>query len=357
VPTPAEPPPPARERAAGRGLPLLKRLRHRLEWGGVALLAFLIPLLPRRAVLALADALGILWFALDRRSRDVALENLRLALGETLSPAELRRVARRSFRNSARTSVDLFWATRLTPHNYRDYVEMVGWEDPLRAYRERRPTLYYTLHWGNFEWLSLAVGFFGVNGPIVGQDFKNPLLGPLYNARRAHAGHRIIPREGAIRRLLREMRSGGHAAVLVDLTLRPEMPSVVIRSFGRLTCVTQIHALLHRRTGAALVPVECLPLPRGRYRVIAHPPIDAPPDLAEHDLVQRCWDLFESRIRARPDLWLWAYKHWRYLPSNPDTTYPSYANPSRAFQERLAAQRSPEQPAAPRGRIPGKPAP
>ena len=44
----------------------------------------------------------------------MALENLRLTLGDTYSAAERDRIARASFQNFARAMLDLFWARRLT---------------------------------------------------------------------------------------------------------------------------------------------------------------------------------------------------------------------------------------------------
>ena len=37
------------------------------------------------------------------------------------------------------------------------------------------------------------------------------------------------------------------------------------------------------------------------------------------EMTQRCWDFFEPFIRARPELWLWNYKHWRYKPQGKRT--------------------------------------
>ena len=47
---------------------------------------------------------------------------------------------------------------------------------------------------------------------------------------------------------------------------------------------------------------------------------------------QRCWNAFEPAIRARPEYWMWMYKHWRYLPTpKPDAAYPDYAQYWKEF--------------------------
>jgi len=37
-------------------------------------------------------------------------------------------------------------------------------------------------------------------------------------------------------------------------------------------------------------------------------------------------------VRKNAAPWLWMYKHWRYLPANPDRPYPFYANVYRPFE-------------------------
>jgi len=59
-----------------------KTLRYRLEWFGLALLAWLIPLLPRRGAHWLGQGLGAVAYLADYRGRGTAVENLRAVYGE-----------------------------------------------------------------------------------------------------------------------------------------------------------------------------------------------------------------------------------------------------------------------------------
>ena len=59
-----------------------KKLRYKLEWLCLQLLYTLIPLLPRKAAHGLSKGLGSLGFAVDKRGRNIAIENLTLIFGE-----------------------------------------------------------------------------------------------------------------------------------------------------------------------------------------------------------------------------------------------------------------------------------
>ncbi len=136
-------------------------------------------------------------------------------------------------------------------------------------------------------------------------------------------------------RLFKKLRRGGHTAMLVDLTIRPGNTAVAIRCLGLQTCVTPAHAWLQQRSGAALFPAHCEPLPGGRYRIVVHPRIVPKEGATLREVAQACWDSFEPVLCANPAPWLWSYKHWRYLPSNADREYPFYSGVHPKFDAML----------------------
>ena len=151
-------------------------------------------------------------------------------------------------------------------------------------------------------------------------------------------------------RLLKAVKRGGMAGMLADLTLRPDQPAAIIDAFGRKMCVNILHAILAQRGGACLLPIHGEPLPDGRVRVVIDPPLEVPEGASVREIAQICWDRFEPRIRERPELWMWAYKHWRYRPKNAaPEDYPNYANVSPAFDALLEKQTGLEASRNPKG--------
>lgn len=310
-----------------------KKIRYKLEWLGLAWLYFSIPLLPRWAAHRLGRGLGNLAYLVDKRGRDTALENLALVFGEEKSPAEIRELARESYRSFARTVVDQFWSRRLNAENWEHFLDLEI--EDAKAFEKARETgaIWVTPHYGNFEWIALLMGFRGYRFTIVAQDFKNSSLTELYKKNREVSGHEVIPQRGAIRRLLQSLRNGGHAAFLTDLTIKPSKPATIIECFGRKTCVTAIHAELMKRTGLQVIPGICIPRDDGTYLLRGFTPLHFGPEDNDQTIAQACWNVFEPLIWENPAPWLWMYKHWRYLPENETLPYPSYARKSAPFEQ------------------------
>ncbi len=291
-----------------------------------------VPLLSRETCFRFAVQAGRLAARFDARGRAVAISNLEAAFGDDFSAARREEIARESYEHFARGMLDLFWSPRLNEHNFTQYIEQ---ENVDRARDEIAPSgscIVGTFHYGNFEWLGLASGWLGFPSAITTQEFKNPLLTDLFRKLRERSGHRVVEREGAIIRLYKVLRKKGRAALLVDTTLPPHHPTVVIECFGMKTIVTVAHAWLQERTGVPIIPVHCEPLPHGRYKIVAHPKVQPPKGATHQEIAQACWDSMEPTIRKNPAPWLWMYKHWRYRPAEAKG-YPPYAQESPAFDQ------------------------
>lgn len=316
-------------------LPLGRRIRYRLEHAALAFAAWLIPKLPLASLRGLAWLLGGAAYVFDSRGRRIALANLEMVFGGAKTPEEIRRIARDSYRQFARTMLELFWAPNLRHGNYKKYVEVEG-SERVQEVCKGSGVIGVLLHYGNFEWLGIISGFEVSPGVIVTQQFRNPLLGPIFDRLRSTSGHRVIQQQRSLMTTLKHLKSGGSVGILTDLQLHPrDHPVAPLRSFGRLSPITKMHAILHKRTGLPILPLELVPLPHGRYRFIAHEPLFFPPEATEQEIVQKCWDLFEPQIRRQPEPWLWAYKHWRFLPPDDAGGYPWYARRDKNFDRLL----------------------
>jgi KDO2-lipid IV(A) lauroyltransferase len=296
-----------------------------------------MPQLPRSLIMSISRGLGWLACQLDSRGRRTARQNLRAALGNDLTEAEIRRITVGSYQNFARTFLDLFWSPALTQENWQDHVSIVMDDPEAEAKARETGAVWVTPHFGNFEFVSLVWGFRGVHFTMVTQDFKNPALTGIFTRLRQSSGHTVISQENAMLKLMKALKRQGHAGLLTDLNIKPGKSATVIECFGMKTCVPTLHVELARRLGLSIITGVCQPLDGGRYQAHIYEAYQPKPDEDVTQLTQRVWDHFEKAIRKNPECWLWMYKHWRYLPMmERDKRYPEYANPSRAFMDLIA---------------------
>jgi len=317
-------------------LSLWKRFRYQLEEAGVRLLIAVVPHLSREQCVKLGILLGDATYFLDARGRAVALSNLECVFGDHYNPKQRHWIARLSYRNFARTMLDLFWAQSLARGTYRNYMHLEGFEAIREQLaREKRGTLFMSTHEGNWEWSGLVFGFADFFHVMVAESFKNPRLTAIFSRLREVSGQTLIAQENSLLRMLKVVKRGGATGMLIDLNLRPSQAATVIEGFGLKMCVPFLHAVLAQRCNALLVPVTTEPMPDGSVRIVMQPGLVFPPDATLQQISQQCWDAFEPFLRRRPDLWLWPYKHFRFRPKDAARPYPSYAHESPKFEKLL----------------------
>jgi KDO2-lipid IV(A) lauroyltransferase len=288
------------------------RPRHHLEALLVRIVRVAVTLLPMPAVRRLGHGIGRLAYLLDAARRRTAIENLAHAFpGRTAR--EHRLLARAVFSHFGGLLVELIKFGTWTPARMLAAVEVEGEERVREGLQEGRGVLIFTGHFGYWEMLALAHALRIAPMSVLVRPLDNRRLDAVLEQTRTRTGNTVIPRRGAVRRILRDLAAGRVVGVLIDQHLH-EADAVSVGFFRRPAATTSALAAIALRTGAPVIPVFALPLPHGRYRLIyehpVQPPIADTPD-AVREFTQRCTDVLEMYVRRRPELWMWMHRRWR----------------------------------------------
>jgi KDO2-lipid IV(A) lauroyltransferase len=286
-------------------------VRHRLEYALVRLVAAVAAVLPMPAVRWTGAALGRLVYYLDAPHRRIAFENLAAAFPGRPA-AEHRAVTRAMFAHFGSLLLELLKFGSYTPEQMLASVDIEGEERVRLAQQQGRGILFFTGHFGYWEIQAIVHAALGHPTSVLARPLDNPYLHRWLERIRTRTGGAVIYRQGAVRRMLRELASNHGIAVLIDQHLHTDAISVDF--FQRPAATTTALAALAVRTGAAVIPVFALPLPGGRYRLIYEHPVEPPsPDDPDpiRSFTQRCTDVLEMYVRRHPERWLWMHRRWR----------------------------------------------
>lgn len=260
-----------------------------------------------------ASALGG-WLALKlgplTGSHRVVQRNLRLAFPE-LSEAERERIARAQWDNLGRSTFELPFMEELQPHRGR--VEMVGAERLEEIRTSGRPVVFISGHFSNWEVMPCAIVDAGITCQMTYRAANNPYVDKLIRDARAKYGVQLFAPKGSdgSRELLAAMKRGESVALMNDQKFNG---GVAAPFMGQLAHTAAGPTRLALRFGAVLQPMSVERLPKARFRVIVHPPIELERTGArEADLeagVAKVNAFVEAQVRARPLEWFWVHKRW-----------------------------------------------
>jgi KDO2-lipid IV(A) lauroyltransferase len=290
----------------------LKAARFALESAIVAALSAGLSQVSMETARRWGARLGLVAHAADAFHRDIARENLTHAFPGR-SDAERRTLTRDMFAHFGSLLFELLKVGTLSQAALLRLVEFEGADRVAHAYAQGRGVLFFTGHFGYWEMQAIAQPLVAYPVSVLARPLDNPRLHARLERIRTSTGNTVIYRQGAIRKVLRQLAAGRGVALLIDQHLHS--PDVVhVDYFGRRAATTSALAALALRTGAPVVPVFALPLPGGRYRFVYEHPVP-PPESDATDAVtrftQRCTDVLEMYVRRHPELWLWMHRRWR----------------------------------------------
>lgn len=297
---------------------MTRATRYRLEAAGARLVSSIVRRLPRRAALATGRALGRLWGVLDGRHRRIVLDNLRPSFPDW-DAARLEAVARGVYAHFGAVMLDLLWMEGRSPAELAALVEFEGVEN-IRAAGERgRGILYCTAHLGNWEIHAIAHAVSQEPLTVVARPLDNPALDARLVALRAVSGNRIIYKRKALASVLKELRAGRGAAMLLDQNVQAD-DGIFVEFFGRPAATTTVAAALALKTGCALVPGWTELRDDGRYVLRYEPALEVNPDADREAEVARITQEIARRteqwIRRNPTQWLWMHRRWKTQPGS-----------------------------------------
>ncbi len=306
-------------------------MRRLLEYALYRVLALLVPLLPRWALVWFGHRLGALYYAWSARDRRVGLENLRRVFPER---KDHRLILRRSLKLQAVALLDALWAARMRPEHALRYVGA----DPGRMQAvleriaaKRRGTVVATAHFGSWEMLNLSSRAFGLpRATFIARPVRNPLIDRHLRRQREQGGNTLVYREQALGGCLAALRRGDAVCSVIDIAVLPDEGGIFVDFMGTPACTSAALPLFAVRRDAPLFFLICCPLDGGRRYVLDGGEIpvrrDADPDAEVKRLTQELSRSLEEAIRAHPEAWMWGYKRWKWRPSEMPGAYPSYSS-------------------------------
>ncbi|MCG9896062.1 MAG: lysophospholipid acyltransferase family protein, partial [Fimbriimonadaceae bacterium] len=196
-----------------------------------------------------------------------------------------------------------------TPERLEETTVVEGFHHVEQALAQGRGALMITGHFGNWERISAWLSHRGVPLSVVARDANQAEINDLINSLRQGPGTRVIPRGNAARPILERLRANELIGILPDQNSQ----EIYIPFFGHPAGTVLGPGVLAERSGAPVIPVACVRVGVGRYRIrfddpLVPEPVEGPRGEGTMRAIH-AW--LESVIREHPEQWLWLHDRWR----------------------------------------------
>jgi KDO2-lipid IV(A) lauroyltransferase len=276
-----------------------------------------LALLPRPLAYWLGARLGDVAYLILAGRRQIAEQNLLLALGDTMAPAACRRLVRSLFHTLGWHLVDFSRLRFLTRERFRRMCTVDGLERVQALLQRGKGLLILSAHFGSWE-LSPAVALC-LDAPlhVIARPPDVAAFRRVVAEQRSRGGFHTMARTDALSASMRALRRGEAVAVLMDQSsLRRE--AVEVEFFGVKTFTSRGPALMALRTRCPVISAFLVREAPGRHRLMfgEEIAIRATGDLRQDiEETTRAFNrVIESMVRRYPDHWFWLHRRWKQRP-------------------------------------------
>jgi KDO2-lipid IV(A) lauroyltransferase len=267
---------------------------------------------------AFARFLAWLAYRVDRRHRQVALENLRQAFPGQHTEPQMHALVKHVYRHFGELLIEMVHLPRkLHPHNWRRYIEVNEGRRVVDALLSGRPVLIVTGHFGNWEMAGYALAMLGFRTYAIARPLDNPHLDRFLRKFRERTGQKLLAKKGELERIESILKAGGVICTLADQDAGQR--GLFVDFFGRPASTHKAIALLALEHRATLVVggARRLAWPM-RYVIEVTDVIPAEEYESLRDPVREITQRFTAGLEklARLDVrqYFWLHRRWKHQP-------------------------------------------
>jgi KDO2-lipid IV(A) lauroyltransferase len=297
-----------------------KKRSRLLDYGvyvAVRAVVCVLQALPYRMALSAAGGLAWLAYRVNRRHRLVADDNLKHAFPD-MNEVERDRLVRAVYRHFCRLLVQIIHVPRLLHvRNWKQHVEMGGWDGFIEVMLSGRPVLVVTGHFGNWELGGYIMGLIGFPPHAIARPLDNPYLDDFLRTFRERTGQKLLAKHGDFERMQELLDRGGLLATVADQDAGQR--GLFVDFFGRPASTHKAVAIMALEYNVPMVVAGVAYLGEPlRYRVeiedVILPEEYAGRSDAMRAITQRFTSGLERIIRRHPEQYFWLHRRWKHQP-------------------------------------------
>ncbi len=282
----------------------------------IRLFILFLGLFPKSILMFFSDALALIWFWLDKRHRNVVIDNVQLAFPDRYSDKEAKQFAKKNFQHTASILFEVIWSYSLSPEKLFKYFIVNGLEHVDAARKEGRGIIVVSCHMGVFEMVLPAVASVDIKLHILYRQLDFKPLERLLLETRQRFGVTMMPLRGASEKVRNILKNNGIVATLLDQNV-DWYKGAFVDFFGRPACTNNGLAKLAMKSNPVVLPAF-ITMQNNKFvlEILPQIPVQITGDSIKdiENNTQAYVSAIESMVRQCPEQYFWVHNRWKTKP-------------------------------------------
>jgi KDO2-lipid IV(A) lauroyltransferase len=295
---------------------LKKKIASFLSVFGLHFLVATIRFLPEKAKYFMGGILSRFYYWCAVKNRQIALMNLKIALGGSYSHSQLRLIAKQSFKTMGHIILDTVGYKDFSKKRILSLIKVEGIENLEKALKQGNGVIAASAHLGSFTIMGARLSMIGHKALFVARHARNKKVEKIIMDFCRQTGQKIIfsrPVVSCMRQCIKALSRNNIIIIEMDQNFGTE--GLEVNFFGRPAKVASGPIKLALSSKAAVVPMFIVRQPDNSHVLKIEPQINIETsensDIDVKVNLQKTVDVIEKYIKKYPGQWVnWIHKQW-----------------------------------------------
>lgn len=274
----------------------------------------ILMLLPRKIRRNFFVGLGSFAYRVSARYKKVIRQNLQFIYGENTDDSFIEDVSRYSFKLLLLNFLHTMEARYYSLDELKKNITFKNLEVVTKAQQSSKPIIFITSHYGAWELGGSMISAFVEPLMIVYKKMNNSYFENYLLKSRENSRITYVEKHGATKGLLKQLRSGGAIALLIDTNIKAK-DGFKTDFLGHKTTQLKSTAYFARKFDATIIPVLIHSDDDEKYEIEFYNEIitprtdDTSADIEHSTKLQSDW--LSAEILKSPKPWFWLHRRWK----------------------------------------------
>jgi KDO2-lipid IV(A) lauroyltransferase len=243
------------------------------------------------------------------RSKKIIKSNIRKAFPK-ISLLEINNIKKSMWNNYGRTLSEYMFLKDFRNNKFESNISIEGNEILEQIKIEKKPVIFVSGHFSNFELMAMEIEKSGVNLSTVYRPLNNIFLNVLMERIRIKYVCKKQIKKGTrgVRELLRLYKKGYSIALMIDQRVSEGIKS---KFFDEDALTTTIPAQFIKKFNCKVVPIYIERHNSINFNIKVENPIEFSKDDSTEKITRNLNVWLEKMILKNPGKWIWSHNRWK----------------------------------------------
>ncbi len=190
------------------------------------------------------------------------------------------------------------------------YIEIDGKENLKKIKDNKKPVVFISGHFNNFELMAMQIEKSGINLATIYRPLNNIFLNKNMEHIRTNyiCKNQIKKGRSGTRQILENLKKGNSIALMIDQRVTE---GIKINFFGDLASTTTIPAQIIKKYKCDLVPIYIERVKKHYFKMYVSQPIVINSEKSNQEITMHLNKILEKMILKNPEQWIWTHNRWK----------------------------------------------